>query len=227
MPLHLPSPEELQHKVDKHAKHQNSAPEDPLVLFRPPLHHPDRVSRNPHRSTDRIQLPLRPLQHLPLIAQIPQHSPAPLKVLIQSRVRRPKEILLPQRIILARLIRPQPVRRLVSRVTVRAALPSNEIGIRSPEQRVRVPRSARFHRRIGVWVLGRLARMGPATQEFRAIGGVPFLLFLVLELGEAGFEFEQFGAEVGDALRAFGRFVGDELDVDGALVVVECAGEGG
>jgi hypothetical protein len=56
---------------------------------------------------------------------------------------------------------------------------------------------------------------------------VPFLLFLVLELGEAGFEFEQFGAEVGDALCAFGRFVGDELDVDGALVVVERAGEGG
>jgi hypothetical protein len=56
---------------------------------------------------------------------------------------------------------------------------------------------------------------------------VPFLFFLVLELGEAGLELEQFGAEVGDALGAFGRFVGDELDVDGALVVVERAGEGG
>jgi hypothetical protein len=56
---------------------------------------------------------------------------------------------------------------------------------------------------------------------------MPFLFLFVLELGEAGFEFEQFGAEVGDALCAFGRFVGDELDVDGALVVVERAGEGG
>ena len=54
-----------------------------------------------------------------------------------------------------------------------------------------------------------------------------FLFFLVLELGEAGFEFEQFGTEVGDALGAFGRFVGYELDIDGALVVVEGASEGG
>lgn len=53
-----------------------------------------------------------------------------------------------------------------------------------------------------------------------------FLFFLVLELGEAGFEFEQFGAEVGDALGAFGRFVGYELDIDGALVVVEGASKG-
>jgi hypothetical protein len=36
---------------------------------------------------------------------------------------------------------------------------------------------------------------------------MPFLFLFVLELGEAGFEFEQFGAEVGDALGAFGRFV--------------------
>ena len=56
---------------------------------------------------------------------------------------------------------------------------------------------------------------------------MPFLFLFVLELGEAGFEFEQLGAEVGDALCAFGRFVGDEFDVDGALVVVERAGEGG
>jgi hypothetical protein len=69
--------------------------------------------------------------------------------------------------------------------------------------------------------------MRSAAQQFRAVSGVPFLFFLVLELGEAGLELEQFGAEVGDALGAFGRFVGDELDVDGALVVVEGAGEGG
>ena len=53
------------------------------------------------------------------------------------------------------------------------------------------------------------------------------MFFLVLELGEAGFEFEQCAAEVCDALGAFGRFVGYELDIDGALVVVEGASEGG
>ena len=53
------------------------------------------------------------------------------------------------------------------------------------------------------------------------------LFFGVLELCELRFELEEFGAEVGDAVFAFGGFVGDELDVDGALVVVEGAGEGG
>lgn len=54
------------------------------------------------------------------------------------------------------------------------------------------------------------------------------LLFLfMLELCKLRFEFEELGAEVGDAVCAFGRFVGDELDVDGALVVVECASERG
>jgi len=164
--MSFPSPEPLQHEVDKDAKHQHSAPEDPLVLFRSPLHHPDSVARNPHSGTNGVQLPLRSLQHLPLIAQIPKHSPAPLKILIKSRVSRSKEILLPQRMVLTRLIRPQPIRRLVRRITVRAALPSNEIRIRSPEQRVRSPRSARFHRSIRVWVLGRLARMGSTAQQF-------------------------------------------------------------
>jgi hypothetical protein len=55
---------------------------------------------------------------------------------------------------------------------------------------------------------------------------VPFLFFLVLELGEPRLEFEKFRAEVGDALFAFGRFVRDELNVDGALVVVESSCKG-
>jgi hypothetical protein len=53
------------------------------------------------------------------------------------------------------------------------------------------------------------------------------LFFGVLELCELRFEVEELGAEIGDAGLAFGGFVGDELDVDGALVVVEGAGEGG
>lgn len=53
------------------------------------------------------------------------------------------------------------------------------------------------------------------------------LFFGVLELCELRFEVQEFGAEVGDALCAFGGFVGDELDVDAALIVVECAREGG
>jgi len=69
--------------------------------------------------------------------------------------------------------------------------------------------------------------MRSATQQLRTIGDMPLLFLLVLELGEARFEFEQFRAEVCDALFAFGRFVGDKLDVDGALVVIERAGEGG
>ena len=53
------------------------------------------------------------------------------------------------------------------------------------------------------------------------------LFFGVLELCELRFEVEELGAEVRDAVGAFGGFVGDELDVDGALVVVEGAGERG
>lgn len=53
------------------------------------------------------------------------------------------------------------------------------------------------------------------------------LVFGVFELCELRFEVEQLGAEGCDAVGAFGGFIWDELDADGALVVVEGAGEGG
>ena len=69
--------------------------------------------------------------------------------------------------------------------------------------------------------------MWSATKQFRAVCYMALLFFGVLELCELRFEVEELGAEIGDAGLAFGGFVGDELDVDGALVVVEGAGEGG
>lgn len=69
--------------------------------------------------------------------------------------------------------------------------------------------------------------MRPAAQQLRAVSYMGLLFFGVLELCELRFEVEELGAEVRDAGLAFGGFVGDELDVDGALVVVEGAGEGG
>lgn len=53
------------------------------------------------------------------------------------------------------------------------------------------------------------------------------LFFGVLELCELRFELQELGPEIGDAVFALCGFVGDELDVDGALVVVEGAREGG
>ena len=161
------SPEPLEHKVDKYAEDQHASPEDPLVLFRSPFHHSDSVSRNAHGRANRVQLPLCSLQHLSLIAQIPEHSPSSLKILVERRVRRTKEILLPQRMILPRLVRTQSIRRLVRRIAIHTALPGNKVWIRCSEQRIRAScSSACSNRSIRVWVLRRLARVRPPAQQF-------------------------------------------------------------
>lgn len=56
---------------------------------------------------------------------------------------------------------------------------------------------------------------------------MPLLFFRVFKLGELRAEFQQLCSEVCDAVFSFGCFVGDEFDVDGALVVIESAREGG
>lgn len=86
----------MQHRPAKHEKHDDPHPKNPLVLLRPPLNHPDRVPRNPQRVPHRIQPPLRRLQYLPLLPQVPQYRLPAREVLVQRRVRARKELLLPQ-----------------------------------------------------------------------------------------------------------------------------------
>lgn len=81
------SSQPLQDEIDKNDKDNNTGPENPLVLLGPPLNHANRVSGDAQRIRGRVKLPLRPLEHVPLVAQIPQHGPAPLQVFIQRRIR--------------------------------------------------------------------------------------------------------------------------------------------
>ena len=76
-----------QHEIAKHKKHNDTAPEDPLILPCPPLHHPNRVPADPERVRHAVQPPLRALQHISLITQVAQHRAAPLEIFIELGVR--------------------------------------------------------------------------------------------------------------------------------------------
>jgi len=166
-PLSYHSPQPSQHEVHKDDEHNNPTPKDPLVLLRPPLHHAHRISTDPQRRPNTIQLPLRALQDLPLIAQVSQHSPSSLKVLIQRSIRRAKEALLLQRMILPLLVCSQTVRRLVRAIRILSTGSSLKVGVIGAKQRVDILSPARTThcRRIRVRVLGRLARVRSSTQQ--------------------------------------------------------------
>lgn len=159
------SPQPFEHKVNKEAKYHHTAPENPLILFRPPFHHSDRVSRNPHGRANRVQLPLRSLQHFPLISQVAKHCPSALQILVKRRVRRAKEALLSQRMVLPALIISKPIWRLIRRVAVHTTLPRCEIRVRRPKQRVARGSAASFHCSVRVGILRSLAGVRSPTEQ--------------------------------------------------------------
>ena len=61
------SPQKIDHQPTKTKEHHRSSPEDPLILLRPSLHHPNRIPRNTQCISHTIQLLLRALQNLPLL----------------------------------------------------------------------------------------------------------------------------------------------------------------
>ena len=80
----------------------NSRPEYPFVFPRPSLNHADRVPGDTKRVCDRVQLLLRALEHLALRTKVAQHRLTPGDVLVQRRIGASEEVLLPQRVVLAR-----------------------------------------------------------------------------------------------------------------------------
>ena len=81
------SAQPFQNQETKHKEDDNAGPEDPSVLSGPSLHHPDRVSADAERVCNPVQPPLRPLEHLPLVAEIAEHGAAALDVLVELGVR--------------------------------------------------------------------------------------------------------------------------------------------
>jgi len=207
----LTSPQISQHQPDKDNKHTDSRPEYPLILLRPPLHHLDRISTNPKRIRNTVQLLLRTLEHLSLLSQITQHSPPSLQKLIQLCIRPTHKTLLPHRMLFPPIIRRTRPKRTRPRRT------------RSKH----TPLRPRRYRSIRIRILRRARLMRPPSQQLRpiihrlALGKLfPHAIKLVAVVCELG-------AEVLDSdLGLFGFFGDGFLGCEGG-VFVDCAGEGG
>lgn len=91
----------MQHQPTEQEENHHASPKDPLILLRPSLNHPDGIATDPQRVANAVQLPLGILHDLPLLVQIAQHRLASRNVIVQRRVRAPKEILFPKRMLLA------------------------------------------------------------------------------------------------------------------------------
>jgi len=204
-----------QHQPNEHNKNTHTRPEYPLILLRPPFHHPDCIPTNPQRIRNTIQLLLRALQHLPLLSQIPQHSAPPLQKLIQLCISPTHKTLLPHRMLLPPIIRRTRSKRTRTRPS-RARTRSKHAPLRS-----------RRHRRIRIRILRRTRLMRSPPQQLRPIiyrlalrKLFPHTVKLVAVVGELG-------SEVLDSYLSFFGFFGDGfLGCEGG-VFVDCAGEGG
>lgn len=76
----------MYHQPTKPKENHTSRPEDPFILLRSPLHHPDSFPADPQRIRHTVQSLLRALQNLLLLPQIPEHGASTLEVLVQSGV---------------------------------------------------------------------------------------------------------------------------------------------
>jgi len=72
----------VQHSPTKQEENNNSTPENPLILPRAPLHHPNRIPAHTERIRNTIQSSLCPFQYFTLLAQISQHGPAPVQEVV-------------------------------------------------------------------------------------------------------------------------------------------------
>jgi hypothetical protein len=72
----------VQHSPTKQEENNNSTPENPLILPRAPLHHPDRIPAYAERVRNTIQSSLSTFQYLALLTQISEHRPAPVQEVV-------------------------------------------------------------------------------------------------------------------------------------------------
>jgi hypothetical protein len=105
VPSLLPGlPQEVQHKPAEEKEDDDAGPEDPLVLFRSALNHADRVSADAQGICNAVQPLLRALEHVPLAAQVAQHSPASVEKLVELVRRLVHEGVLAERMRFARVV---------------------------------------------------------------------------------------------------------------------------
>lgn len=208
-------------------EYYHARPKDPLVLPRPPLNHADRVPGHPERVGHRVQPLLRPLEHLALCPQVPEHRLAARDVLVQRRVGAGKEVLLPQRVVLAR------------RVVAAHAVPATTAAPPQASPAARVPhvspaaiapigtrRRRPAARAGGVRVLGR-GGVGPPAEELAAVLRVQRLVARRLEGLKLPPVRRQLGAEVAYALEGLLLLGWVELLLGEGVVLVDGALEGG
>lgn len=159
-------PQIMQHQPTKQKENHHARPKYPLILLRPPLHHPNRIPANPQRIRHIVQPPLRALEHLALVAQIAQHGAPPVQKLVELRVGLRKEGVLAEGVRLARgvgvSVRTYGVGVCCVRVGVRVWGACGGEGRRGAW--------VRGERGLGVGVLGRASVVGTAAEELGACG---------------------------------------------------------
>lgn len=216
----------MQHQPTEQEENHHASPKDPLILLRPPLNHPDRIATDPQRVANRVQLPLRILHDFSLLIQIPQHRLAPRNVIVERRVRAPKEILLPQRMLLAA--------RVPGAQYAAVALhpPRLRQAIR-PGMRYSIPsttRSAACRRRTSstrIRILRRTGHKRPASQQLGAVLRVHVFLALGFQRVQLRAEVVQLGPEVAHPLVGLFLLGGVELLLGEVVVFVNGPVEGG
>lgn len=152
----------MYHQPTKPKENHTSRPEDPFILLRSPLHHPDSFPADPQCIRHTVQSLLRALQNLLLLPQIPEHGAPTFEVLIQSGVGGGHEGLFAEGVRFAGVVIGRGAEAELGGC-VRVALDSGEQGRRGGEGLLSV----------GVFGGGRM--VGTASEQFGA--GLSRLLF--------------------------------------------------
>ena len=85
----------MNHPPTKPHKHHHAHPENPLILPRPPLHHPDRIPTDPQCVRNAVQPFLCPLEDLSLLTKITEHRTPAVQILVERGVGGGEEVLFP------------------------------------------------------------------------------------------------------------------------------------
>jgi hypothetical protein len=86
----------VQNRPAKQKENQHTTPENPLILARAPLDHPNGIAAHAQRIGNAIQAALRAFEDLALLAQIGEHGAAAVQEVVKLVVRAGEEGLLAQ-----------------------------------------------------------------------------------------------------------------------------------
>lgn len=71
----MPSSQVVDDQPAEQEKDHHPTPEDPFILLRSPLHHTYGITTNTQGICNSVKPPLCALEHIPLLAQVAEHSP--------------------------------------------------------------------------------------------------------------------------------------------------------